>query len=152
MGYTVRYRDAEIDCPTAGDVAALFRELPDAGRQTTNGSAPRVSSGGGEGRLTVSRYHEFVGYLDKRKKELLRLLVDNPHGKTDDSIRKALDIEDNKELGGIMSGISKLAKRAGLSLEDVLTSQKVKIGNESMREYKASATFRSMATEIGGLK
>src|SRR5271154_1197604 len=105
MAYTVKYRGAEIVCDTLGDVVAIMRELPDVGK-AVRFDADASSQNGSDLRMTSTRFREFVSYLDKGKKDLLRLLVENPHGKTDESIRKALGLADNKQLGGFMSGIS----------------------------------------------
>ncbi|GEM_PF-3160006 len=152
MPYKVTFRGVAIECSTPAEAVAIAKQLAGVANDGAELVIQEGSSSETDGRLTKSRYKEFVGYLDSGKKQLLQLLIENPHGKTDESLRKALGLDDNKALGGMMSGLSKLARKTGLSIDDILSSRWVKVGDEDMKEYRAAAAFGRMASELGGLK
>lgn len=102
--------------------------------------------------MTASRIKEFVGYLDVKQKRFLTLLFENPHGKSDHTIRQSFGFEGNQQLGGFVSGIAKLAKKAGLSMDQVMSIDWVKIGDSDAKEYKLHPAFRKIAAESGELR
>jgi hypothetical protein len=74
-------------------------------------------------------------------------------GVTDSSLRQSLGVSTNKGFGPILTGISRRAKKAGVSLQDILTSEKVQLSaNEKVSEFKATAAFAQVAKEAGGIK
>jgi hypothetical protein len=148
MPFKVEYRGVTVTCDSPQEAVAIAREL--AGEPSLMPGNHHEEAG--EGRLTNSRFKEFVNFLDTRQRKFLSILVENPHGKTDSTLRQALNLAGNKELGGFGSGISKLAKKAGLSMEDILTVSKVRIGDEDAREYKINPVFLRIAESSGGLK
>jgi len=148
MAYRVR-PDGTIECDSASEAVALSRALSNGHAPSTGAQALNAEEGA---RLTISRYREFVSYLNAAQKKFLGLLVDNPHGKTDSAIRQTLGLEGNKALGGFRSGLSKLAKKSGLDVADVLTVRWVKIGDQDSMEYQVTPQFRNIVDNVGGLK
>jgi hypothetical protein len=150
MAYKVKFKGVIIECETARDAISIAREL--AGEEGQNAPDAPESTDSEGGRVTTSRYREFIGYLDANQKKFLAQLVDNPHGKTDHSLRQVFGLTGNQQLGGFISGISKLAKKTGLSMDEVMKVEWVKIGDENAKEYRPQPAFRKIALEIGGLK
>ena len=146
MAFKVTFKGVEIHCETADDAIEIAHRLADSNGTGAGGSTFSNSSGGS---LEVSRYRELVGSLNASQKKFLSLLVDNPHGKTDHSLRQELNLEDNKALGGMLSGISKLARKVGVSLDTMWTSGKKKVGNETMREFRVQPELKRISGEIG---
>src|ERR1051325_6839704 len=122
MPYTVKYKGVEIECSTIEDAVQLAERL--SGSEGTT-PARRNNSGPSES-LEISRYREFVGYLNGNQKRFLAMLVENPHGKTDRSIRQELSLADNMALGGVLSGLGKFARNLGLNVESIWTSTRKK--------------------------
>jgi hypothetical protein len=145
MAFKVVFKGVEIQCETADDAIQIAHRLADP----NGGGAGFIFSQTSGGSLEVSRYRELVSSLNASQKKFLSLLVDNPHGKTDHSLRQELSLEDNKALGGMLSGISKLARKVGVSLDTMWTSGKKKVGNETMREFRVQPEFKKISGEIG---
>lgn len=153
MPYKIRFKGSvEIECDTVDEVISIAHRLADTNGKVTDYTLPDVVSSDAGIRLTTSRFQEFVGFLDAEQRKFLALLVESPDGKTDHNLRQALGLSDNKQLGGMMSGISKLAKKAGFSIGDILSSQWVKVGDKEVKELKAEPGFSNIARNLGGLK
>jgi hypothetical protein len=139
-------------CDTADDAVSLgakLRGIPHSGpkkpphsEQSTTGS-----------RWTVTRFQSFITQLRDRQRRFLSLVINSPDGLTDSSLRQSLGVNTNKGFGPILTGISRRAKKAGVSLQDILTSEKVQLSaNERVTEFKATAAFAQVAKEAGGIK
>jgi hypothetical protein len=153
MAYKLKYKGSvEIECDTVDEAVSIAQRLTSMNGASAELPLPDIISADAGVRVTSSRVQEFIGYLDSDQRKFLALLIDSPHGKTDHNLRQALGISDNRALGGILSGISKLAKKAGLSIGDILSSQWVKVGAERVKEFKAEPGFRHLAQSTGGLK
>ncbi len=80
---------------------------------------------------------------------MLRELVQNPDGIPDATLRRTLNLETNKALGASMGGLSKKARKLGIGLDDVLTSEKLTLNGEEVLEFKVAPAFLKMAKESG---
>jgi hypothetical protein len=145
VAFKITFRGVEIQCETADDAIEIAHRLA-----TSNGiGAGSAHSQSADGSLEVSRYRELVDSLNSSQKKFLSLLVDNPHGKTDHSLRQELDLEGNKALGGMLSGISKLARKVGVSIDTMWSSDRKKVGDEIMREFRVRPELKKISGEIG---
>lgn len=144
MPYTVKYKGVEIECASIEDAVQLAERL--SGGDVS--ARPGGHSSGSES-LEVSRYREFVGYLNSNQKKFLSMLVENPHGKTDRSIRQELGLDDNMALGGVLSGLGKFARNLGISVDSIWTSTRKKVGDDKVKEFRITPEFKRIAADIG---
>jgi hypothetical protein len=147
MAFKVIYKGAvEIQCENADEAIQIAQRLTD-----TNGhyASPAAIVNAAAGGLEVSRYRELVGFLNTKQKRFLAMLVENQHGRTYTHICQQLELEDNKALGGMLSGISKFAKKVGVNTDSMWISERKKVGNETIKEFRSQPEFRKIAAEIG---
>jgi hypothetical protein len=103
-------------------------------------------------RWTITRFQNFIGQLRDKQRKFLSLVLANPDGVTDSSLRHSLGVSTNKGFGPILTGISRRAKKAGVSLQDIVSSEKVQLADEKVTEFKATPAFAQVAREAGGIK
>ncbi len=130
----------EVEC-TPQDAATLLKAM-----SGTNGNA-RAS---GEFRtLNSESYPDFVGRLHKNQKKLLRVLLDDKSTMTDKQLLKALGKEDNREIGGILAGISRHARKTGILLEAILGIETRHSEEGRAKLYTLTPEFRMCVLEQG---
>ena len=104
MGYKVMYKGLEVICETPQDVDALA--------ERNDGAAPK-------GRRS-NRKHKSVRKLMREigqpQRELITTLVTAPEPLSDKTLRESLSLDNNKRLAGVLAGISKRAKNAGIEV------------------------------------
>jgi hypothetical protein len=148
MPFTVKYKGSvDIECGSMDEAVELAQKLASMNGDASAAPVPRQPSR--ESGLEVSRYRELMGYLNTNQKRFLSLLIENPHGKTDRSLRQELGLNDNNALGGMMSGIAKSAKKAGVSVDSLWSSTWKRVGDEDVKEFRLNPEFRRIATEVG---
>jgi hypothetical protein len=146
--FVVKYKDSiGIECASMDEAVQLAHRLAALNGDAPN--APQRAARENSSTLEVSRYRELMGYLNTNQKRFLNLLLENPHGKTDRSLRQELSLVDNNALGGMMSGIAKSAKKAGINVESLWTSAWKKVGDEDVKEFRLNSEFRRIASEVG---
>lgn len=142
----------EYFCETPEDAIALgakLRGLPHSGSRKASHGDQSISGS----RWTVTRFQSFVKQLKDKQRRFLSLVLDSADGVTDSSLRHSLGLTTNKAFGPILTGISKQAKKAGVSLQDILTNEKVQLSaDERVTEFKATPAFVQVAKEAGGIK
>jgi len=136
MGFKVNYRGLEVTCETPEDVDALADRARSKGAQKE--AIQRFP------RLPLLERHgdvkRLVGELGQQQKTLLRQLVDR--GKLSDAdIRQLLSLGNNKALAGVLTGISKRAKRAGISGTVLEKTSKRNGTGERHYQYTISSRF-----------
>lgn len=146
------YEGVEYFCETADDALELGSRLREASVGAKKGAHtehPPISGS----RWTRSRFESFIKQLkEKQKKFLLLVLESSTDGVTDQQLRYDLGLTTNKAFGPILTSISRKAKKCGVSLADVLTSEKVQLSaDERVMEFKASPAFAQVAKESGGV-
>lgn len=143
----------EYQCETADDALALGAKLRGIPHSGSKKSAPHSDQPISGSRWTVTRFQSFVRQLKDKQRKFLSLLLDSADGVTDSSLRHSLGLTTNKAFGPILTGISKQAKKAGVSLQDILTNEKVQLSaDERVTEFKATAAFVQVSKEAGGIK
>jgi hypothetical protein len=148
----VIYRDVEILCDTAEEALEVARGV--SGSPTVIASKKHQAEGSMVGsRWTVSRFNSFTKQLKEKQKKFLSLIIESPDAVTDSILRQALGLTTNKAFGPVLAGISRKAKKSGVSLQDVLSSEKVHLSaDETVLEFKAKGAFVQVAKEAGGIK
>ena len=154
--FKVIYQGIEIQCETVDEVAQIAERLGNNG----DSGAPRIASvknpqsaGLAGSRWSVHRFQTFIGQLKDGHRRFLRELVNSPDGQTDTALRQQLGLNSNKGFGPILTAISRRAKKVGMSIQDVLVSEKMTLQNgDKFLEFKASPSFVAVAKEAGGIK
>ena len=153
--FRIVHQGVEIYCETADETLEIVSRL--SGQQAPPPSSKTPSSSGASShpsgsRWTISRFTAFMSQLQDQQRKLLRSLVTSPDGQTDSALRQHLGLSSNKAFGPILTGISRRAKKSGVSLADVLTSERIQVGDERVLEFKAAPAFASIARDAGGIK
>ncbi len=83
-------------------------------------------------------HHDYDAFYramaDNRQGQTLRLLGQSTDGKTDSQLREELKLKSNYELAGIMSGLSKNAKKAGFQIGEIVIKS-MKKGENGEKTY-----------------
>ena len=154
--FRIVHQGVEIYCDTVDETLEIASRLAGQSPSPKAGS-PHSAQSHNSGssvlsRWTVSRFNAFMLQLQDQQRKLLRMLVASPDGQTDTALRQHLSLSSNKSFGPILTGISRRAKKAGVGLTDVLTSERITVGNERVLEFKAAPAFANIAKEAGGIK
>lgn len=148
----VSHEGVDYWCETtdeAFEMGAKLRGVPHASSKKTAYSEHAIPGS----RWTVTRFQSFIKQLKDRQRQFLSIVLESPDGVTDSSLRHSLGVNTNKGFGPILTGISRRAKKAGVSLQDILSSEKVQLSaDERVTEFRASAAFAQVAKEAGGIK
>ncbi len=148
----VSHEGVDYFCETTDEALELGSKLRGAPLSSTKKASQNESSNTGS-RWTVTRFQSFIKQLRDRQRLFLSLVLDSPDGMTDSSLRHSLKVNTNKGFGPILTGISRRAKKAGVSLQDIMTSEKVHLSaNEKVTEFKATEDFARVAKQAGGIK
>ena len=150
MAYKVTYRGSvTIECETADDAIILAQRLAGAEPEIPGVSTEKPEEV--SGRLTSGRFSNFMKSLDSNPnhKAVLKLLLEHPDGITDERLMQTFKFTSGKALGGMLSGLSKFAIKAGFGPGDIYQTYPVSLGGKSMREFKAQPLFVKMAREYG---
>ncbi len=148
--FKVIYDGVEIQCETADDAVELAGRLRGSADFTNASSRQGAISGS---RWTVSRFQNFSSLLRDKQRIFLQQLISSPDGQTDIALRQRLGLNTNKGFGPILTAISRKAKKIGVDLKEVYTTEKLAhTSGEQVLEFKASPAFIKVAEEAGGIK
>jgi hypothetical protein len=142
-----------IECSHLKEAIALLeyleRERKNAQPPAFKGLAALASFASGEERSawTYDAFWKFIEALGDMQKRILALLVEKGR-MTDHDLRKALKIEGNLKLGGILSGVSKQASSQGIPARAVFTIENESRGGETTKTYVVATSFLHIATEL----
>jgi hypothetical protein len=150
--FRVVHQGVEIYCDTVDATLEIVARLAGKVPAGKSHESTLPSSANAGSRWTISRFNTFMLQLQDQQRKLLRSLVSSPDGQTDSALRQHLGLSSNKAFGPILTGISRRAKKVGVSLADVLTSERISVGNERVLEFKASPAFANIAKDAGGIK
>ena len=92
-------------------------------------------------------FWKFVGNLGETQQSVLHLLVSRVRI-TDEELRTTLGLENNKQLAGVLSGISKQAAALGIPARVVYTIDKEFKSGEVTKTYVIAVDFLRIATEM----
>jgi hypothetical protein len=148
-GYRVLIKGREVIAETLDDLEALLDRFPGshAAPDEHGVHRPKTTS---DGRWPASRFKDFIGRLTDPQRRLLQELVKSQHGKTARDLAQILGFRDAKVFGPVMAAMSKHAKKTGVRIQDVLTTERVDVGdNEKETMFKAADSFARAAVEAG---
>ena len=149
MAYQILYRGVQIQCESLDEAVAMAERLGGGLVGSEDGAGQNHGRGVVEGRWTVSRFQDFTGRLSEPQRNMLQELVRNSHGRTAKDLAHTLALSTSKSFGPLLAAMSKHAKKAGVRMEDVLSSERVDLGDEKMLEFRAAGTFARIAGEAG---
>ena len=153
MAFKLAYQGIEITCDSGDELkAALSALLEIAGEPQislpTLVAPPRVDMNGGS-RWTADRFAGFIGHLKTRQKRFLRLLVENPDGLTNETLRREFRLKNNNALAGMITALVKNARKVGVGSGEILTKQRVQIGDSTAFEYRVTPALIEVARQHG---
>lgn len=105
--------------------------------------------GATDGPWTLSRFKDYTGRLSTQQVKMLQELVKSDHGRTAKDLAPALGFGSAKSFGPVLAAMSKHAKKAGISFDAVMKSDRIDVGNEKMLVFNAAPAFVKIATEAG---
>ena len=147
MAFKVKYHGVEIECDTVDDAIAI------AGRLSGNGASSPVRDTGTIGtasrELVGTRFKELFSNLRDTQKKFLQAIAEHAHGKNDRVLRQTFSLEDNKALGGLVAGISKIAIKSGIRTESLFSVETSGIGEDRRKEYRPTDELRRIGREMG---
>ena len=138
----VIYGDVIIECATAEEAAQVARSLGDGrGVPIERPLSPEI---GGQisSRWTETRLNEFYRLIKGQQRKILDALLDSPDGRTDKQLLQMLGWDNGRMLAGVLSGLAKNSKKAGVGGHELYTKRHVTVGDEGMNEYKIADSFR----------
>jgi len=138
----VIYGDVIIECATAEEAAQVARSLGDGrGVPIERPLSPEI---GGQisSRWTETRLNEFYRLIKGQQRKILDALLDSPDGRTDKQLLQMLGWDNGRMLAGVLSGLAKNSKKAGVGGHELYTKRHVTVGDEGMNEYKITDSFR----------
>ena len=125
MGMRARIGDLVFEVETEADLRLLLRAAKDAGTSEESSITSETVSG----RLRRC----YASLKSDGQRGVIRALASAPDGLTDNELRAVVEVKNNIALAGLMAGISRHAKKAGLKLEQVLVKQVLREGDAKYR-------------------
>ncbi len=144
MAYRIRIGEYEILCDSVDEVRALVRPAPQQIQRSDDQHSKNTITERHQPRQQALEQHKqickLVRSLKDGQRQLIRLLADSVEPVTDETLRVELKLDDNKALAGVLSGISKRTKAAGLEPIIVKTSHRNGSG-ERQYEYRIAPSL-----------
>lgn len=137
MAIKARIGDIELELESEADLRMLLSAARNA-RVLVQPSSPSET-------LTdkLKRFYNLARRPNQRG--ILRALADAADGLMDIELRTHLSLKDNRELAGVMSGLSKNASAAGLRLEHVLVKRTLVTPSSTSRyRYQLTPEMREI--------
>ena len=147
----IRYKGRIIECDSAADAIALLKHMDSEEHPET--SDPSIFSilnsvvAGSKNAWTRKSFFEFIESLGESQIHILKLLV-NKQRMTAEELRKALKLDGNQALAGVLSGISKQAGALNVPARAVYTVEDERKGGELTKTYAIAVDFLRMAKEM----
>ena len=142
MAVKFTVRGIPVECESAEEAAILLNSL--------DGKNGQGSLRGVEARsLDAASYRDFTSRLHKSQKKLLKALLADKDTMSDKTLLTAIGKKDNREIGGFLAGISRNARKSGLKLEAILTSETRHSESGRSKQYTLNTEFRRLAEELG---
>jgi hypothetical protein len=144
----IPYKGRYIECSNASEAIEVLKHIDAEEKHSTRRSF-HVAEGGDSGTFPWTRelFVKFVESLGTSQKEILGLLV-HKHKVTDEELRKALKLDGNQALAGVLSGISKQAGILNISARSVYTVEDERKAGTLSKTYVAANEFMQMAKDM----
>jgi hypothetical protein len=143
MPFTVKYGDkVVIEVPTVDDLEAVLAAIDKRG--CPEGSPTEQARG------TVSdRMGELLDRLSEEHLMLLTALSGRPAGIDSESLRVQLTLPSKRNIGGLLMGITKKARKLGLDMDKQIVSKRIE---RSTIDGERAYTYRIRADALQALK
>jgi len=151
-----RYRGIEVECSTEAEAKSMLANLAerDEKQRLKNRSLleKAIASVAGTAKpkprpWSSDLFWKFVGSLGDPQKLVLSALI-NKRSLTDKELRHLLNLDNNKQLAGIMSGISKQAAAHGMPARAVYKIENESNSGEVTKTYVTSLDFLRISNEM----
>jgi len=144
----IPYRGAFIECTTEAEAKAVLDHLNEMSRTRIAAAYPSfLALAGATSRWTPQSFFKFVDSVGDAQRRVLSLLLRKTRV-TDEELRKALGVESNQALAGILSGISKQAGALNISARSVFIVEDERRGGELLKTYAVAPDFLRVADEM----
>ena len=135
--YTLKRGNTTITCQTSQEAMELIRHFEEQDRAKY---LPRATP------WTGVKFFDFIESLGTTQRRVLRMLVEN--GKvSDEELKKALKLESNQQLAGVLSGISKQAARRDVPARMIFRIENEFTSGTSAKFYVVADEFRDIAQD-----
>jgi hypothetical protein len=152
-GFRLTVKGHEVIAETIEDLEALLERFPGSSSDNQYQGGQRGARGAKsnpDGPWPPSRFRDFIERLTDSQRRMLQELVKSQHGKTARDLAQILGFSSAKVFGPVMAAISKHAKKTGVRIKDVLTTDRIDVGdNEKATLFKAADSFCRAAIEAG---
>ena len=154
--YKIEHGTTKITCDTSEEFEQVMNYI-----QSTLGDQSKIQNSHTVGDLIASTlsgrpidynpwthrvFSDFVDAVGHAQKTVLALLVRQTRA-TDAELRKAVGVDNNQQLAGILSGLSKQAAAFNLPAREVFTIENESKSGKKTKTYVISNHFLKMATE-----
>jgi len=161
----IPYKDGHIECTTSEEAIAVIQHLAEEEAKRKQITSVRLDSWPKEAVDEILRerdafyeiteisawtresFWKFIDGIGDSQKRLLTLLVHN-YRQSDDVLRKALKIDSNQALAGVLSGISKQAGILNISARAVYTIEDERRAGKLHKTYAAADDFLRICREM----
>lgn len=162
---SVRFKGFEITCATAAEAADIVARLQAEEAKKIERRTPGIASAAAvlaSPAASIAKmfadtvetsywrretFWEFIESLGDQQKRILSLLLEKKRV-TDDQLRKALKVETNQQLAGILSGISKQAGAHNIPARAVYGIENESKSGAVTKTYFVAVDFLRIATEM----
>jgi len=136
MPFKITYRGLQVECDTIDEINRLAEELEST--KAREARKARRATKNQPINTTLFQQEESIRTLvHELKTNQRKLLAEvSKAEKSDTELREILELENNKALAGVLSGISKLAKRLGM--EHAPIDARMTRSRSGGREYRYS--------------
>jgi len=154
----IRYHGADISCDNPKEAQEILRyiEKQENAKQAPAGSLAALIKGGSIADMllasgtknpwTGESFWAFIESLGTQQEKVLRLLL-RKRKISDDDLRKALGLETNQQLAGVLSGISKQAAAQGIPARAAFTIENESKSGEVTKTYAVASEFVATSNE-----
>jgi hypothetical protein len=151
-----RYGRIEVECATQDEATHVFQQMlaEDEKRRLQNRSVLEVAIASVMGKdkmqptpWTPELFWSFINSLGDAQKLVLSGLV-LKRSLSDKDLRRLLNLDDNKQLAGVLSGISKQAGANNISARSVFNIENESKSGEVTKTYVVSLDFLRIANEM----
>src|SRR5437773_11317813 len=123
--FKVVYQGLDIHCDTADEVIEITNKLAGLPASRNGHRTPQGKATADGSRWTPSRFQNLHSQLRSSQRRFLREVLNSTDPVTDATLRHTLGLASNKAFGPILTGISRKAKRVGVSLRDIVIRDKI---------------------------
>jgi hypothetical protein len=140
MSFTVYYGNVSIECQTLEAAEQLARNLhaTDTGEFLPGNKIPAF------GPWTAIKLDQFLERLGPDQKTILRILVEQTRANAED-LRTAVNVDSNKSLAGVLSGISKQAAAMGIDAREVFGIENRRRSGVLSKSFLVADNFQRVA-------